>query len=114
MDDVNRSRITTGSSPNFIHSLDAAALTKTVVRCMDGGMTDFAMVHDSYGTHSPNMHILSQVLREAFVEMYQENDVLQQLRDHACYTIGDNTLPLPPPKGTLDLSKVLESQYFFA
>ncbi len=114
MDDVNRSRITTGSSPNFIHSLDAAALTETVVRCMDGGMTDFAMVHDSYGTHSPNMPVLSQVLREAFVEMYQDNDVLQQLRDHACYTVGDNTLPQPPTKGTLDLSKVLESQYFFA
>jgi len=60
------------------------------------------------------MPILSQVLREAFVEMYQENDVLQQLRDHACYTIGDNTLPQPPTKGDLDLSRILESQYFFA
>ena len=113
-DSVNKSRISTGASPNFIHSLDAAALTLTVNKCLDANMGDFSMVHDSYGTHSPNMPIMSQILREEFVKMYKDNDVLGQLRDHACQTLGDNTLPMPPTQGNLDLSKVLESDYFFA
>ena len=112
-DSVNKSRISTGASPNFIHSLDAAALTLTVNKCLDANMGDFSMVHDSYGTHSPNMPIMSQILREEFVKMYQDNDVLGQLRDHACQTLGDTSLPMPPSKGNLDLSKVLESYYFF-
>ena len=112
-DSVNKSRISTGASPNFIHSLDAAALTLTVNKCMDANMGDFSMVHDSYGTHSPHMPIMSQILREEFVRMYQNNDVLEQLRDHACQTLNDTSLPMPPSKGSLDLSKVLESEYFF-
>ena len=113
-DSVNRSRISTGASPNFIHSLDAAALTFTINKCLDTNMMDFSMVHDSYGTHSPNMGIMSHTLREAFVDMYQKYDVLQDLRDHAVATLGDSTIPQPPAKGSLDLSRVLDSDYFFA
>ena len=113
-DTVNRSRISTGSSPNFIHSLDAAALTMTVNKCLDARMMDFSMVHDSYGTHSPNMPIMSQLLREAFVDMYEKHDVLQDLRDHAVQVTGDSSIPQPPSKGNLDLQEVLKSDYFFA
>ena len=112
-DTVNKSRISTGASPNFIHSLDASALTLTINQCMDKNMMDFSMVHDSYGTHSPNMDIMSRILREAFVDMYKEHDVLQELRDHAVETIGDSSIPQPPLTGGLDLDRVLESNYFF-
>ena len=112
-DSIDPSRTRNGASPNFIHSMDAAALTKTINRCHDEGILDFAMVHDSYGTHSPNMHVMSRILREEFVNLYLENDVLNQLRDHiSSYTRGD--IPEPPEQGTLDLRKVLDSQYFFA
>ena len=112
-DTVNKSRISTGASPNFIHSLDAAALTLTMNECLDRNMMDFSMVHDSYGTHSPNMGIMSHTLREAFVKMYKEHDVLNDLRDHAVKTIGDSSIPLPPSVGGLDLDRVMESDYFF-
>jgi DNA-directed RNA polymerase len=112
-DTVNKSRISTGASPNFIHSLDASALTLTINQCMDKNMMDFSMVHDSYGTHSPNMDIMSRILREAFVDMYKKHDVLQELRDHAVETIGDSSIPQPPATGGLDLDRVLESNYFF-
>jgi DNA-directed RNA polymerase len=73
------------------------------------------MVHDSYGTHSPNMPLLNDKLREAFVEMYEENDVLQDLYDYAVTSLPVGTeVPPPPLKGTLDIRKVLESDYFFA
>lgn len=112
-DKIDSHRTRNGSSPNFIHSMDAAALTKTINRCTEEGIVDFAMVHDSYGTHSPSMPRMSRILREEFVKLYENNDVLRQLKDHVeSYTEGD--LPEPPEKGELDLKKVLESPYFFS
>ena len=111
---VSRSKTVSGSSPNFIHSLDACALTRTVNRCTQEGITQFAMVHDSYGTHSPNLPLMQDILREEFVKMYQENDVLADLRNHAIQTLGHDNLPDLPSRGNLDLNQVLKSQYFFA
>lgn len=114
-DSIDKRKSVSGSSPNLTHSLDAAALTFTVDKCLKEGVTDFAMVHDSYGTHSPNMPLLNDKLREAFVEMYEENDVLQDLYDYAVTSLPVGTeVPPPPLKGTLDIRKVLESDYFFA
>ncbi len=114
-DSVDARKAASGASPNLVHSLDAAALTFTVGKCVENGVTDFAMVHDSYGTHSPNMPMLNDKLREAFVEMYKEHDVLQNLYDSAVTTLTEGTdVPLPPTKGELDIEEVLKSDYFFA
>jgi len=113
-DTVHKKRTGLGSSPNFIHSLDAAAMTKTINKCMQTGIQDFAMVHDSYGTHAPNMLAMSEILREEFVRMYEEHDVLTELRQHAILTLGTEDIPVPPSRGNLDLSNVLKSEYFFA
>lgn len=102
------------TSPNFVHSLDAAALTKTVNKCKDLGLLDFAMIHDSFGTHSTNMPILNKALREAFVETYKD-DPLLQMYERAIIDLPDTCdVPRPPSKGTLDLNEVLNSEYFFA
>lgn len=45
-------------SPNFVHSLDAAALTRTVNLSAASGLTHFACVHDSYGTHASDVQML--------------------------------------------------------
>ena len=113
VDSVHRHRTGLGSSPNFIHSLDAAALTKTINKA-SAYIDDFAMVHDSYGTHSALMPTMSEILRERFVDMYETNDVLTDLRQHAILTLGTNDVPEPPAQGNLDLRNVLNSQYFFA
>ncbi len=104
-----------GASPNFVHSLDASALTLTVHECLKDGIIDFAMVHDSYATHSPNMPLLNKRLREAFVAMYKEHDVLRCLYDDAVASLPEGTVvPQPPEKGGLDLDDILKSDYFFA
>ena len=114
-DTIDRRKVLSGASPNFVHSLDAAALTFTVHECLKDGIIDFAMVHDSYATHSTNMPKLNKRLREAFVKMYQDNDVLGNLYDSAVATLPkDIDIPLPPQKGDLDLNEVLQSDYFFA
>jgi DNA-directed RNA polymerase len=57
---------------------------------------------------------MSNLIREEFVKMYEEHDVLTELRDHAIQTLGTEDIPLPPAMGDLDIRKVLHSDYFFA
>ena len=108
----DRRRAVNGASPNFIHSLDSAAMTLTINRCVSEGVEDFAMVHDSYGVHASNVPTLYKLTRLAFVDMYSENDVLTQFRDSALEVL--DVVPQPPQKGDLDLSLVKNSKYFFA
>ena len=82
-------------------------MTKTINSCKLQGINDFAMVHDSYGTHSSDMPRLSEILREEFVRLYTEHDVLTELRNHATVTLGTDDVPHPPAKGKLELHKIL-------
>ena len=113
-DEVNKRRAGNGSSPNFIHSLDASAMTKTINECTRQGIDNYAMVHDSYGTHTSLMPRMSDILREEFVKMYEQHDVLDELRTHAVDTLGTSDVPHPPSVGNLNLKDILNSQYFFA
>jgi hypothetical protein len=120
-----------GVAPNFIHSLDAAALVLCLERCRTAGIEDISAIHDAYGTHAANMEPLSVFLREAFVEVHRV-DVLGGFRA-ACRTMlaghlmevekllpeeadrkADAALPPPLRHGGLNLEAVLRSDYFFA
>lgn len=102
---------TNGASPNFVHSMDAAHLVATVNAAAARGIRDFAMIHDDYGTHAANTETLHSVLREEFVRMYEQHDVLQEFYD-AHKGLGVD-LPKPPAQGALNLRDVLASPYFF-
>lgn len=102
-------------SPNIIHSLDAAALMLTVVNCAreQEGMA-FGMVHDSYSTHAGDAGLLNRVLRESFVQLYTQHDVLDHLRQQFEEQVADpSELPEAPEKGNLAVSDVLFSDHFF-
>ncbi len=85
----------------------------TVNRARAAGITSFAMIHDSYGTHAADMPALSHILREVFVEMY-EAPILQNLRDEVLPGGTEKQSFEPPFVGGLDLRGVLLSDYFFA
>ena len=104
-----------GISPNWVHSLDASHMMRTIDAAHALGLRSFCMIHDSYGTHAGNAQVLATVLREEFVRMYSEQDVLATFRDELAYQVEDpSALAELPPKGTLDLQQVLESEFFFA
>jgi DNA-directed RNA polymerase len=119
-----------GVSPNFVHSLDASALTTCINMCKADGITEFSSVHDAYGTHMANMAQLARRCREAFVWTH-EHDNLGAFRS-ACLDVAEPAYVyekgmdpveareklealLPPdlPMGSLNLESVLESPYFF-
>ena len=109
--DLRRSK--NGSSPNFVHSLDAAALSKTIHKCITShNIRDFCMVHDSYGTQAHYVPSMAQALREEFVSMYENHDVLKEFQGFAEEVVGD--IPDPPERKDFDIRKVLKSKYFFS
>lgn len=112
-DKIDGSRQALAIAPNFVHSLDAAAMMLTIDMSLDNGITSFAMIHDSYGTVAADMDILAACIRHAFVDMYEEHDVLNEFRESLPEEVRVETNERPP-LGTLDIKGVLESQFFFA
>ena len=105
-----------GQSPNFIHSMDASHLVLTIDACLDKGVENFGMIHDSFATHAGNTDILRDTLREEFVKMYSENN-LEKFRDEIAMQLDPKNakkLPELPKLGDLDITKVLTSTYFFS
>jgi DNA-directed RNA polymerase len=115
-DKLNTRKQALGISPNFVHSLDASHLMRTVLFCKEDGMTDFAMIHDSYGCHAGHAGLLRDNLRQAFVDQYSQ-PVLENFRNELLEQLPPELqaeLPPLPPMGTLDLEQVKQSEYFFA
>ncbi len=111
---LDKRRQASGISPNFVHSLDAAALMFTVDAALACGIEAFGMIHDSYATTAADTDTLRECLRQSFCQMYQM-DVLEAFRQEIQAGLPDGiTLPDLPAKGTLDINLVLESDFFFA
>lgn len=115
-DKLDKRKQAQGISPNFVHSLDAAHLMRTVALGATEGITSWAMVHDSYGSHAGRAGDLQRILRAAFVEQYDAN-VLEDFRQQLLEQLRPEDrekLPPVPAMGSLDLSAVNASEYFFA
>lgn len=113
---LDRRRQATGISPNFIHSLDAAHMQRTVLIARDNGIKSLGLIHDSFGTLAADTDMLHACIREAFVQQYSE-DVLGRFAEDLRSQLPPEAvakLPPLPPMGTLDLDAVRESRYFFA
>jgi DNA-directed RNA polymerase len=118
--ELNGRKQSAGISPNFVHSCDAAHMMKTISLCKASGINSFSMIHDSYGVHACDTRRLADNLRQAFVQQYS-SDVLATFRDEIIEQLessgaGELVAKMPPlPQyGTLDLTVVLDSEYFFA
>lgn len=112
-DKVDKNRMRNGIAPNFVHSLDAAHMMRTINAAVKEGITCFACIHDDYGTHAADTERFFQIIREQFVRMYTEHDPLAEFKQEQEETLGIE-LPDLPPKGTLDINAVVNSDYFFA
>jgi len=115
--EVDKGRMKSSVSPNFVHSMDAAHLMLSVATARDNGIDNFAMIHDSFGTHAANAEMFGACLRHAFVDMYEDVDVLTDFRKSIIAMLPEerhDEVPPVPAKGTLDLQQVKDSDFFFA
>lgn len=104
--ELNRPRCVNGIAPNFVHSLDSAHLVR-VINEFDGCIVP---IHDSFATHACDVDLMHKVLRAEFVRMYADHDPLQNLTSIVQAFVEDEIVP--PIKGSLDLQRVLESEFF--
>jgi len=102
----HKRKATTGISPNYIHSMDSAHLTKVLAS------TDINIlpIHDSFGTHPCDVDELHKVLRSTFVELYSEDHMSKLLTSIVMQDGHDVEVP---PKGNLNLQDVINSPFMF-
>lgn len=110
-DKVMIKRQRTAFPPNFVHSLDGSHMMMTAVACRKAGL-NFAGVHDSYWTHACDVDTMNQMLRDKFVQLY-EQPILEQLLESFEKSFPTLTFPPLPERGEFELKEVLHSPYFF-
>ena len=102
-DQPDRRRHRNSTSPNLIHSLDAALLHL--------GFRDFSLpfsvIHDSIWGRATDMDLISSRIRETYAIVFKQ-DILQDWADQV------QASTKPPIIGDLNVNDVVNSTYFFS
>jgi DNA-directed RNA polymerase, mitochondrial len=91
-------------APNFIHSMDASHLIRTVNACVADGITDLLCVHDCFSCHAPNAARLNQIIRRELAIMYKAFNAIAVLQQQ-CKSV------IPPPLGKFDPLEVQNAEW---
>jgi DNA-directed RNA polymerase len=120
-----------GVAPNFVHSLDAAALMILIDDCLLENISSLSPIHDNIGALAADMSRVHELIRGSFVKVHEEG-LLREFREncavllttHLIVTKGmtpeeahdeaEKVLPATIQMGALDLREVLKSEYFFS
>lgn len=112
-DSLSLRRMVNGVAPNVVHSLDGAAMMRTVSMLKAQGVEQFQMIHDSFGVPAEQADLLYGALRAAYYEIFKD-DILLDLRSQWQAQVPEGIeLPPLPEYGSLDPKELLESPYFF-
>ena len=106
-----------GIAPNFIHSLDSSHLMLSVVASKKAGINDFALIHDSLGTHAGRTEEFSQIIRDCFYDLYANHTPLEDITEHLLGQVSEANSEKAPPMpsiGSLDLKDIKKALYLFA
>jgi DNA-directed RNA polymerase len=108
---VNKRQQKNGIAPNLIHSLDATLMYLTVEKLKMQGVTDFMLIHDSFGVPANSVENLTLAVRQSFIELFEADplfDWVNQITPEIVESTGDIML------NTLDLGEVMQSTYIFS
>lgn len=107
-DKINKQKMLSSIAPNFVHQLDAILMYRTVERCIEDGVHNYWLIHDSYGVSPNDAAILSKNVRLAYQELF-EQDILQEWTEQLGLEWDEDIMI-----NTLRLEDVLESEYIFS
>lgn len=116
-DKTDRLRMSNAIAPNVIHSIDSACLLKTVNLANLNGVRNFANVHDSFGTTAADVETLITCLKESFINVFTQTNVLQDFRDDVEAQLPEklrHKLPQVPAQGDLEIENLRQCDFFFA
>ena len=115
---IEKGKAASAVAPNFVHALDAAHLLRTVNEAVAEGISSIATVHDSFGCLPSRAARFRRLIREEFVRMYTEHDVLAEVYEQARADLSDpdaKRMPSgPPQKGSLEIEQLLDAEFAFA
>jgi DNA-directed RNA polymerase len=112
-DELSLARAKQGISPNFVHSIDASILTRTVIDANARGIWDFCCIHDSFGTHSNKSQDLADAIRKSASDIFSV-DLLGELDNSLRHSNPELEFPELPEYGTFDPTTVKHSRYLFS
>ena len=104
-----------GGPANYVHSLDGfgGLLGHTVNTCAANGINHLGCVHDQILCLGADYLTVSSCVREATVDIFSR-DLLEEFRMGALTMLPTSvTLPEVPEYGSLDITKVRDSDYYF-
>lgn len=104
-DGTNANKMQNAIAPNFVHAMDASHIA-LVAHAMSKLNLAIVGIHDSFGTHPCDVPKMHEVIRQEFVGMYSRNILAEFLWD--VDAVGE-----VPNRGNLDLSQVIDSEFFF-
>lgn len=111
--EILKHRARNGIAPNFVHALDSSHMVFSILEAAGRGMTSMSMIHDDFGVHACDTPEFFDAIRVCFVRMYSDRDWLLSWKKEMERLHDGLELPEPPEKGTLDITQVLDSKYFF-
>lgn len=108
---INKQQQNNGVAPNLIHSLDATLEYLTVEALQEAGVTDFMLIHDSFGVPANDVPKLNKAVREGFIKLFEEKPLFSWVSQ-----IDDKHLEEAKSImiNTLDLEEVRNSRYIFS
>ena len=108
IDKINKQKMLSSIAPNYIHQLDAILMYRTIERCIEEGVQNYWLIHDSYGVSPNDAAILSKNVRLAYKELF-EQDVLKDWTEQLGLEWDESVMI-----NTLNLDDVLKSEYIFS
>lgn len=100
-------------APNFVHSLDAAALQLAICEANSRGVTDMMAIHDCVGGLAPDMDTIADAVRIGFVKCHEALP-LERFREAVLTALPYGVkLDQLPRRAEFDVRRMLESEYFF-
>ena len=104
-----------GGPANYVHSLDGfgGLLGHTVNLCSTNGIVHLGSVHDQIMCLGADYMKVASCVREATVDIFSR-DLLAEFRQGALTMLPSSAnLPEVPEYGSLDITKVRDSDYYF-
>ena len=112
-DKIDGRKMVNGLAPNWVHSVDAALMFKTILKAKHCGVKSFAVVHDSFATVAADAEALSLSIREAAADIFSRDLLAEFKAEVEAFLPPGVVLPEIPEYGDLDPACVRESLYFF-
>ena len=114
--DVDAKGAWNGVAPNYIHSHDAAHMRLTINGMVKAGVSQFSMIHDSFGCPAPQVSAMRQIINGTFHDVHEDCWLVQTKQDVALqlgWDYEDERLPAIPTLGAFTLSNVYGAEYLF-